>query len=82
MTGYTHKHINASDFPGWVARFLVISRSQSYIVGAKPLFSHPSSGDNKKCPTHKVILRNKLINMCNPYPSAWHIVASLKLAHG
>lgn len=51
-------------------------------VGAKPSFSHPSSDDNKKCPTHKVILRNKLNNMCNPYLSAWHIVGSLKLAHG
>ena len=34
---HTHKHINASDFPGWFALFLVISRSHFYIVGAKPL---------------------------------------------
>ena len=51
-------------------------------MDAKPLFSHPSSGDNKKSPTHKVILRNKLNNMYNPYPSSWHIAGSLKLAHG
>lgn len=36
---YTHKHVNASDFPGQFALFLLIliSRSQFSIVGAKPL---------------------------------------------